>query len=259
MSTYLREHQIADLQGEKRGLLAMLGDPAAQLQDRGAAHTQVRNIDRQIDKNSPPEVAPAELDDLVREEKQLREELMVGMPSAEEMRKKPEGAVGKHQRWDVRCKEVINPAGDKRMDRWKNLMLRLNRGNTDPDIVNFERFRPKISTLGMHTAEITDSAMRSFATPEFKANYDQVDFGPGSDHDRVQELEAEIAELRKRVEDKKPVELTPRQKSDDKRDMKGRVLIEAHCGRELRPRKGYEKNSLLAHRRTCKICQDQEG
>lgn len=257
MSTYLRSQQIQELHSERQALRDMLGDSAAQVQDRGVMNTQIRSIDQQIDRHAPPEVMPGELDALVQEEKHLRAELLEGMPSAEEMRKAPAGAVGKHQIWDKRAKQVINEAGDKRLDRWKNIQMRLNRGNEDPDICNFERYRPKTSTLPMHDTFIQDSATRSFPSPQFTRNYERMEMESSSSQEQVDALQAEIADLREQVKNQGTGEVTkPKKKAASAGKSNGqRVEVEAPCGRVLTPSVGREKTSLMMHKRACEKCQ----
>ena len=64
------------------------------------------------------------------------------MPSGEEMRKCPAGAIAKHTDWEKRNKGNIA--------KWKENQLRLNPNSDDPDLANFEKFRPTQSTLNMH-------------------------------------------------------------------------------------------------------------
>jgi hypothetical protein len=90
------------------------------------------------------------------------------MPSQEEMRKSPPGAIGKHMRWEKQNK--------KNLEEWKNLKLRLNHEDTDPDVANFERFRPtSSSSLNMDNAHIPGN--QYFLPPQseqYRDNFDKV-------------------------------------------------------------------------------------
>ena len=81
---------------------------------------------------------------MVSREKSLLNEILAGMPSQEEMRKAPPGAVDKHMAWERRNKAKIL--------EWKNLRLRLN--PSEREAANLERFRPRDSTLSMDHAVI---------------------------------------------------------------------------------------------------------
>ena len=153
---------------------------------------QVRNIDHQIGKNSPPPPRSDELDALVRLEREDREKLKEGLPSAEEMRKRPPGAVGKHMRWDKRAKELVEP-GVTRMDRWRNTKMRLNVGNDDPDLVNFEQFRPRTNSLNLDNAFIPGTNY-NIPSEAFKKGWDEM-----NPNDEVVTLRREIEELREMV------------------------------------------------------------
>jgi hypothetical protein len=76
------------------------------------------------------------------------------MPSQEEMRKAPPGAVDKHMSWEKRNKLKIL--------EWKNLRLRLTHG-TEAEAANLERHRPTGSTLNMDNAHIVG---KQFFMPE---------------------------------------------------------------------------------------------
>lgn len=119
------------------------------IQDKGEVYRQIRAVDKSIEMQTPKAFVGAEKDAAVRMEAQLREEWMEGMPSQEEMRKSPPGAVEKHMEWEKRNKEKLS--------QWKNIRLRLHATDgdyTDGSVANIERFRPKTSTLLMDNAQI---------------------------------------------------------------------------------------------------------
>lgn len=141
---YLRPNQVEEMQEEKRGIEQMLAAPAHiqnQIQDRGAAMRHARNLEEQLHNHTPQPYAANALDQAVRREEELREEFTAGMPTQEEMRKAPAGAVDKHRAWERRNHE--------RILEWKNVRLRLHAtGMIDApedaqDIANIEKFRPR--------------------------------------------------------------------------------------------------------------------
>jgi len=164
---YLRPQQIIELESERTVLERQLVNP--QIQDKPQVAKNLRNVNRMLAEQAPPETTPSERDALDKERRELEEQIQVGMPSSEEMRRNPPGAVGKHQAWEKRAKTAVL--------RWKNIMLRLNRGSQDPDIANVEKLRPRTSTLGMTGAQI-EPTLRSFPSEAYKANFDQIDFQP---------------------------------------------------------------------------------
>ncbi len=161
----LRPNQVNDLLDDKQSLENSLKSP--HLQDRGAVHTQLRRLNKQIDQQAPKQPSGAELDKLVKQEASLREKILTGMPSQEEMRKCPPGAIGKETKWNKKNKN--------NMLAWKNTMLRLNAGTDDPDVANFERYRPISNSLNMDNAQIPGKQYY-LPTEAYKAGYDNVDW-----------------------------------------------------------------------------------
>lgn len=145
IANLLRPQQATDLADEKTKLERSLNNP--HIQDKGAVVRALKRINHQLETQTPKPYEGADLDRAVKREAQLRAEILRGMPSQEEMRKSPPGAVGKHQAWEKRVKAKMN--------EWKHLRLRLNAGTTDPDVANFERYRPSESTLNMHNPLIS--------------------------------------------------------------------------------------------------------
>jgi len=143
---YLRPVQVHDLQNEKKACEKALSPQNRDNSrlDRGAMTRQLLNVNKMLDEQSPPDVQDKTA--LSKRCTELQEKIMQGMPSQEEMRKNPPGAVGKHLRWEKQNKEDIR--------EWKNSQLILNKGDDNPDAANIEKFRPKVSTLNMDNAQI---------------------------------------------------------------------------------------------------------
>jgi hypothetical protein len=204
--TYLRPRQVEAMEDEARGLEETLADPRARLENRGEVQKLLGRVKRDLETQRPPETTPEQRDKLAREEKSLREEMCGVMPSQEEMRKSPPGAVGKEMRFQKDMKE--------KMLRWKNIQLLLNPGSDDPDVANFERFRPRTSTLNMDNAQIPGQMFfNTNPSQAYLANFDKV-FGTDeeraereAEQQRLQEeneaLKAKLAELQPKAP-KKP-------------------------------------------------------
>lgn len=138
----LRPTQIRDTKDEIRRLEFTLTQP--DLQDRGEAIRQLNSEKKSLENFSPKPFAGEDLDAAVKEERELREGMVEGMPTQEEMRRGPPGSLGKHIAWDKKNKNKLL--------RWKHLMLRLNSGTNDTEVANFEKFRPT-STHRMDTRD----------------------------------------------------------------------------------------------------------
>ena len=103
---------------------------------------QRRNsLEDDLAENSPPPVPGDVRDKLAERLKQLTEEIRVGMPTREVVRRNPPGAVGMHERWEKANK-------DKIIER-KNILKLLDPDNEDPDYLNVEMIRPSGITQDM--------------------------------------------------------------------------------------------------------------
>jgi len=162
----LRPQQRQELLSDQKMLQNKLKNPF--IQDKGAVSTQLRRLNTQIETQSPKPFASDEVDKAVRREAQLKDDILIGMPSQEEMRKSPPGAIGKHMAWEKRNKQKIK--------EWKDLRLRLNSGTDDPDIANLEQFRPVSNTLNMHNAHIPGKQY-FLPSDEYKEGFDNIEFG----------------------------------------------------------------------------------
>lgn len=144
----LRPAQLEEMQSEVKAAEAKLSNPA--IQDKGEARKQLIRTRATLDSQTPkPPVDGAEEGRMVARSKQLLDEVLAGMPSQEEMRKAPPGAVDKHMGWEKRNKAKIL--------EWKNLQLRLRPG--EREAANLERYRPAGSTLSMDNAFIQGKAI----------------------------------------------------------------------------------------------------
>ena len=139
----LRPHQVEEAEAEVKTAEAKLSNPA--ILDKGEARKQLIRLRGTLESQRPR--PPATVDEegkMVAREKALLDDILQGMPSQEEMRKAPPGAVDKHMGWEKRNKAKIL--------EWKNLRLRLNPGAREA--ANLERHRPVNSSLSMDNAVI---------------------------------------------------------------------------------------------------------
>lgn len=150
----LRPDQAQAAKEEIASLEAKLRNPL--IQDKGQVQKQLVNARRLTEMQTPraPETVEEE-GRMVSRGKELLSKILEGMPSQEEMRKAPPGAVDKHLQWERRNKS--------RILEWKNIQLRLNAGSSERDIANLEKYRPTSSTLNMDGAQIQG---KNFFMPE---------------------------------------------------------------------------------------------
>ena len=141
----LRPAQAEQARGEIKTLEAKLNSPF--IENKAEAAKQLRRVRATVESQLPvPPASPEEEGRMVRRSKELLNEILVGMPSQEEMRKAPAGAVDKHMKWEKRNKSKIL--------EWKNIQLRLTHGS-EPEAANLERYRPTGSTLNMDNVFIS--------------------------------------------------------------------------------------------------------
>jgi len=135
--------------------------------DQRRTLTNRRNhIEDDLKQNAPPtDLSGMTRDALSKLEKQLREEWLRGMPTAEVMRRNPAGAVDKNMRWQTANKD--------RIMAWKNTMRLLEPDNDEKDYTNIERFRSQGITQDMAaTYMMSGQIPGNFAMTELaKANW----------------------------------------------------------------------------------------
>ena len=139
----LRPAQLDEAKNQVKQAEAKLSNPA--IQDKGEARKQLIRARQTLESQTPrPPADAAEEGQMVARSKHLLNQILTGMPSQEEMRKAPPGAVDKHMGWEKRNKPAIL--------EWKNLQLRLRPG--EREAANLERHRPVASSLSMDNAVV---------------------------------------------------------------------------------------------------------
>ena len=139
----LRPHQVEEAEAHVRSAEAKLSNP--RIEDKGEARNQLIRSRKSLEEQRPrPPATSEEEGRMVARSGELLSRILAGMPSQEEMRKAPPGAVDKHMGWEKRNKPAIM--------EWKNLQLRLRPG--EREAANLERHRPVGSTLSMDNAFI---------------------------------------------------------------------------------------------------------
>jgi len=187
---YMRTHQIEEAESQIQTLRGALQNP--HVQEKAAVAKRLRAAEGDYDRRMPPDLNPQERDRLVKRERELREHWSDPgiMPTAEEMRKRPPGAIDKHITWDRKCKASVL--------EWKQIQILLHKGDEARDIANIEMHRPRTNTLAMDNPFVGSTTMMSFPSPQYQHNYDQINWAEqAKDHEnRVNEQQEEIAKLR---------------------------------------------------------------
>lgn len=164
---YLQERQRKEMKNEIATAESEANNPANP--KAAIARKYAESVKEKLEKQSAPVLKGPELDAVVKEEKELREQWQVGMLSHEEMRKNPPGAVDRLRAWEKKNKSKVL--------RWKNAQRTINPDNDDQDLASIERFRPKTSQLNMDNAQIQGTNF-NFPSEAFKEGFDQIDWEP---------------------------------------------------------------------------------
>lgn len=168
--TYLRHAERKSEGEEVESMERKLTDPVERrfLQNPGKLKQQNDVRKRNLLAQSPPtDLKPAQRDKLAKLERVTRDFVATNMPSAEQMRHNPPGAVDHHIAWD----RAVKPA----MLAWKNVRILLNPHSDALDLANFERYRPaNAQTRNLFTDGQIGGVFG--LSPEARQNYDQIDF-----------------------------------------------------------------------------------
>jgi len=184
----LRFHQREELKGEidqMEGMVPQLKTPT----DRNEVQKRLKRLQGSLVSQSPHELPGDIKNKLYAESKQLESELTTGMLSQEEMRKNPAGSVGQHMRWER--------ANKKKILRWKNIQQMLDPSSDDPDLSNFERFRPVGHMDRMRTDAQIGGHMSYGSVPQ--ANWDLAFQGNGPTNSALQQAQRVQEEKKKRI------------------------------------------------------------
>ncbi len=152
MGQYLRQHQVDEIENEKKVIERTLTNQR-DVQDRGNLLQHIKGIDRDLAVKAPPDLTGEDRDRVVRECQEIEGRLQPLMPSDEQMRRNTPGTVGQHLRFDKAAKSRDH-FKDGDLSKWKDNQLALNKGSDDPDVANFERMRPLHNHGSMEGAQI---------------------------------------------------------------------------------------------------------
>ena len=183
--TYMRYAQRESEGREVAELDQKLSDPFARrfLQNPGKLKQQNDRRKANLLAQSPPsDLRASQRDKLKKLESVTRAFVAEGMPTAEQMRHNPPGAVDHHRAWDKATKRALLC--------WKKVRIVLNPDSDATDLGNFERYRPtNAATRELYTdAQIPGQ----FALgPQAKANYAAINWDSPEVAEQIERLIAE--------------------------------------------------------------------
>ena len=141
----------------------------AGLSAEGRQHLAKRqqSLKRELIKCAPPVTSGETKDALNVRRKELETSIKVGMPTQEQMRRNPVGAVDQHRRWERANKNAVL--------EWKNIKRVLERDSDDRDLSNVETLRPSGAPQSVATFMADAQIPGHFAmTPQAKDNFDEI-------------------------------------------------------------------------------------
>lgn len=163
---YLRWTQREETKDEIGKLQTVLEDPIARkaITDIGRVTRRIAGLRRDLKTQSPAPLTASQRDKANKLNRLCREHFTQGMPTDEQMRRKPPGAVDHHRAWDEASKSSVL--------YWKATQILLHPESKDVDLCNIERFRPSPHTRNL---DVDGQIPGVFAlSPEAKEKYDDV-------------------------------------------------------------------------------------
>ena len=133
--------------------------------DTGLTNRRIMDIERLLEEQSPLPITPAVKDAVSKRERELRAEIVEGMPDRETYRRNPPGAEFSHRTW--------HNANKSKILEWKNLRIQLEPESDDRDLANIELYRPALAP-GLSTSTFMPQAQipgHHAMTPLAKENW----------------------------------------------------------------------------------------
>ena len=117
-----------------------------------------------LENHAAPELTGEARDALSRRLGDIEARIKVGMPTHEDMRRNPAGAVDQHRRWERLNKSAV-------LER-RNILIALNPGDDSKDLTNIDMIRPHAANVGAATFAVDAQIPGHFAmTPAAKDNW----------------------------------------------------------------------------------------
>ena len=143
----LRPHQMVQHEEDIRQCDADLANAGVKM--KGIVRQRKKALEKQYLEQAPQPITDGALRDKVAKRiNDLEEQIKVGLPTAEEMRKATNLTVEQHRKWERANKPKIK--------EWRNLLRQLNTDTSDPDthdrsLGDIERLRPDERECGPAT------------------------------------------------------------------------------------------------------------
>lgn len=166
---YLKAREIEECKTELQQIDNMLSPQniARQAMTSDGRATLARrrvSLEDKLESQAAPDLTPQAKDALAKRLVDLEAKIKVGMPTHEEMRRNPAGAVDRHRRWEAMNKNAV-------LER-RNILIALNPGDDSKDLTNIDLIRPYAAQTGAATFMPDAQIPGHFAmTPAAKANW----------------------------------------------------------------------------------------
>lgn len=212
----LRPHQMVQHQQDIQNCAEDLKN--ADVKNKGVVRQRMKRVEESYLKQAPqPITDPIVRDKVAKRITVLEEQIKVGLPTAEEMRKATSVTVEQHRKWERTNKPAIN--------EWRNLLRQLNTDTSDPSLHDrslgdIERLRPVSAQDRLRTDGFIGGAMTYGSVPQER--WDAV-FPP---------LENTALKQAERVQEEK-VEKPKRVLTPEQRAAKAKILAEARMKRKF--------------------------
>ena len=171
-TSYLKAREIGEVQAELSSIDALM-EPANAFARKDIDQEGLRQIHNRrvflqdkLEDHTAPALSGEARDALSRRLNELNDKIRQGMPTHEDMRRNPAGAVDQHRRWEQLNKAAI-------LER-RNAIIALNPGDDSKDLTNIDMIRPHSAALTNGTATFMSDAQipGHFAmTPAAKDNW----------------------------------------------------------------------------------------
>ena len=164
----LRPHQMVQHEEDIRQCEADLANAGVKM--KGIVRQRKKALEKQYLEQAPQPITDGALRDKVAKRiNDLEEQIKVGLPTAEEMRKATNLTVEQHRKWERLNKPKIK--------EWRNLLRQLNTDTSDPDthdrsLGDIERLRPMSAMDRMRTDGFITGKMSYGSVPQ--ENWDAI-------------------------------------------------------------------------------------
>ena len=167
---FLTPFESQTLKDDAAGLRARI--ESKEIENKDDARAALKRTIAHQEACEAPELTPEQRDKSKRQIEALESQLRDGLLSSEEMRRNPHGAVSRNLRWEKKNASIVT--------RWRNHQKALYRGMPQhemADLCNVDRLRPRTSSLPMTDCQIPQEKAFSHPSEQYKANYDDIDWG----------------------------------------------------------------------------------